>query len=64
MQGFDYQKAREVLQIPENYNVEAMFVIGKKGKKKDLPKELREKEVMSDRKPLNQIVFEGNFNER
>src|SRR3989338_5072942 len=29
MQGFDYEKAREELNIPEGYNVEAMVAIGK-----------------------------------
>lgn len=64
MQGFDYDKAREAFSISDNYSVECMIVIGKKGDKEELPEPLREKEVMSDRKPLNEIVFEGNFDER
>lgn len=61
MEGFDYQKAREVLEIPELFQVEAMIVIGKKGNKEDLPEGLREKDVPSIRKPLSEIVMEGKF---
>jgi len=62
--GFDVIKAREVAKVPYDYEIEIMIAVGKKGKKEDLSEELRKKEVMSDRKPLNQIVFEGNFHER
>lgn len=64
MQGFDYGKAREIFNISDDYNVEAMIAIGKKGSKENLPNELQEREAMSDRKPLSQIVFEGKFNEQ
>tara|TARA_Y100000034_G_scaffold131791_1_gene193326 strand:- start:1016 stop:1588 length:573 start_codon:yes stop_codon:yes gene_type:complete len=62
--GFDLNRAKEVANVSDDYEVEIMIAIGKKGKKEDLPKEMQEREVMSDRKPLNEIVFEGNFNER
>ena len=61
MQGFDYEKARKVLLIPEVYNVEAMATIGKRGKKSDLPAELQEREMPSQRKPLKEIIMEGKF---
>ena len=61
MQGFDYEKAKKELNIPEGYAVEAMLAIGKKGRKEDLPKELQEKEMPSTRKPLKDIVMEGTF---
>lgn len=61
MQGFDYDKARQVLRVPEGYTVEAMVAIGKPGKKEDLPERLREREVPSGRKTLAEIVFEGVF---
>ena len=63
MQGFDYEKAREDLEILEDYNVEMMFAVGIPGKKEDLQKELQEKENPSDRKQLKEIVFEGKFKE-
>jgi nitroreductase len=62
MQGFDYDAIRKVLQIPESYNVEAMIAIGKPGDKEKLPPEIREKEVPSQRKPLNEIISKGVFN--
>jgi hypothetical protein len=41
--------------------VEIMIAIGKKGKVEDLPEPLRARETPSDRKPLEEIVFEGKF---
>jgi len=61
MEGFDYDKAKEVLGIPDDYQVEAMCAIGKRGKKEDLPADMQEKEAPSDRRPLKEIVFEGKF---
>ena len=61
MEGFDYDKARKLLQIPDNYDVLAMVAIGKRGKKEDLPKELQEREAPSQRKKLKEIVMEGKF---
>jgi nitroreductase len=61
MAGFDYSKAKTELGIPDNYNVEMMIAIGKPGKVEDLPEPLREREKPSDRKPLEEIVFEGKL---
>jgi nitroreductase len=51
MQGFDYEKARKDLEIPDNFDVMAMIAIGKKGTKDQLPPQLQEKEYPNDRKP-------------
>jgi nitroreductase len=61
MAGFDYEKAREVLEIPDGYDIEAMIAIGKPGKKNQLPKDLQDREKPSDRKKLSEIVCEGKF---
>jgi len=61
MQGFDYEKAKKELGMPEDYSVEAMIAIGKRGRKEDLPKELQERETPSIRKPLKDIIMEGKF---
>ena len=61
MQGFDYDKAKEVLQIPEGYQVEAMIAVGKKGKKEDLTDYQQEREFPSARKSIGEIVMEGAF---
>ena len=61
MQGFDYEKAYELLNIPEDYEVLSMTVVGKKASPDTLPDELREKEVQSDRKPISEIAFKGSM---
>lgn len=61
MEGFDYQRARQELGIPENYDVMAMIAIGKRGSKENLPPKLRDMEFPNNRKPLNEIVMEGKF---
>ena len=61
MEGFDYEKARKTLQIPEDYDIECMIAIGKKGKKETLSKELQERESPSSRKPLRELIMEGTF---
>ena len=61
MAGFDYVKAKTELGIPDDYNVEMMIAIGKHGKVEDLPEPLQARETPSDRKSLEEIVFEGKF---
>ena len=61
MQGFDYDKARTALKIPDGYEVCAMIAIGKRGNKDDLPENLRAMEFPNDRRPLKEIVTEGVF---
>jgi nitroreductase len=61
MQGFDYEKARMNLEIPDNFDVMSMIAIGKKGPKENLPLELQNKEFPNNRKSLNEIVMEGLF---
>jgi nitroreductase len=40
MQGFDYERSRADLEIPDNFDVMAMIAIGKKGLKDNLPLQL------------------------
>jgi nitroreductase len=61
MQGFDYDRARSTLNIPDVFQVEAMIAIGRPGKKEDLPQSLQEREMPSGRKALAEIVMEGKF---
>lgn len=61
MQGFDYASIRKALNIPDSFTVEAMIAIGKPGDKEALPQEVKEKEVPSTRKPLEEIVSKGAF---
>ena len=61
MEGFDYDRARMAFKIPEEYQIEAMFAIGKIGKKDDLSEKLRTRETPPDRKPIKEFVFENDF---
>lgn len=61
MQGFDYEKARTALEVPEDYAVAAMFAVGKPAPVEVLPEAMREREVPSGRKPLEEITCEGAF---
>lgn len=61
MEGFDYQKARTVLKVPAEFQVEAMAAIGKPGAKEDLPLGLQERETPSNRRALAELVTEGPF---
>jgi nitroreductase len=61
MAGFDYDRAKKELGVPDDYSVEMMIAIGKKGKIEDLPEPLQAREKPSDRKSLEEIVFEGKF---
>jgi nitroreductase len=61
MQGFDYARAKSELGIPDGFTVEAMAVVGKPGKKEELPPKLQERETPSDRRKLAETVFEGKF---
>lgn len=61
MEGFDYAKARLTLHIPDEYEVLAMFAIGKPGPKENLPPEIQAKEMPSPRRPIEEFAFEGIF---
>ena len=61
MAGFDYIKAAELIKLPVDHSIEMMIAIGHPGKKEDLSPELQKAEVVSDRKPLAEIMHEGSF---
>lgn len=61
MAGFDRDKARAELRIPDDYAVEAMIALGHPGNPDDLPDGIREREVPSGRKPIQEIICEGPF---
>jgi nitroreductase len=61
MGGFFADKAKTELNIPDDFEVNMMFAIGKPADKSVLPKKLQEVEVPSDRKPLEELIFEGEF---
>lgn len=61
MEGFDYEKTRIDLKIPDDYTVEAMVAIGKPGSLDVLSDEMQKKEKQSDRKNVEEVIFEGIF---
>ncbi|MDJ1434420.1 nitroreductase family protein [Halostagnicola sp. A-GB9-2] len=61
MAGFDYEQAAEDLDVPEEFEVEAMFAVGERAPPETLSEELQEREQPSDRKPLSEITFQGGF---
>jgi len=61
MQGFDYEKTRNNLKVPDDFDVMAMIAIGIRGPPENLPSNLQEKEFPNDRKELDEIMMEGHF---
>ena len=61
MAGFDPEKARQVLRVPDDFAVEAMVAVGRPGDPAELTPELREREVVSGRKSISEIAHEGVF---
>jgi hypothetical protein len=61
MQGFDYERARKELRIPDEFQLEAMAAVGRPGSKESLPEKLQARERPNDRRKLSDSVFEGPF---
>jgi hypothetical protein len=61
MVGFDMDRAFVKLHVPIGYRIEAAYAIGRKGNPAQLPEGLRSQEFPSDRKPLDELAFEGSF---
>ncbi|KOP65072.1 nitroreductase [Bacillus sp. FJAT-18019] len=59
--GFDHDLARETLQIPEEYVLHAVIALGYRGNISLLPESLKEREVPTGRRSLNELVYEGVF---
>ncbi|MWV42738.1 nitroreductase [Paenibacillus sp. HJL G12] len=59
--GFDRNKARQMLNIPENFELHAVIALGYQGDKSVLPEAIQQREVPNTRRPLNELVFEGKI---
>lgn len=60
--GLDYEKAYADLGIPDGFRIEMAVAVGRTGNPADLLTEfLLEREVPSDRLPVSQLAFAGNF---
>ncbi|MBV9106662.1 MAG: nitroreductase family protein [Verrucomicrobia bacterium] len=61
MEGFDYNRARTELRIPEEYSVEAMAAVGRPAPKEVLPEKLQARETPTPRRKIEDSVREGRF---
>lgn len=61
MVGIDMDKVRSELGVPDGFRIEAAAAIGRMGNLAALPEKLQGREVPSDRKPLDEIAYPGNF---
>ena len=61
MQGFDHVKAKPALNIPEEFDPMIMIAIGHKAPTENLPDTLRERELPTPRKTVNELAFAGPF---
>jgi nitroreductase len=63
MEGFDYAKAKKMLNVPDDHEVLAMIAIGNPAPKETLPSpELIKIEVPSlTRKKIEEFIMEGSF---
>jgi nitroreductase len=61
LQGFDYERARTELHVPDDYAVAAMVALGRPGDPAELPAEMRTAETPSHRRPISESICEGPF---
>ncbi|MEM9581811.1 MAG: nitroreductase family protein [Pseudomonadota bacterium] len=61
MAGLNFDTAAQVLNLPERLKLEVGIAIGRQTRANRLPAELREREVPSNRMPLDQITFAGPY---
>ena len=61
MVGIDMDKARTELSVPDGFRIEAAVAIGRMGDPASLPEKLQAREEPSNRKPLEEIAYSGNF---
>lgn len=61
MEGFDYDRARSELAVPEDHEVEMMIAVGHPGAVADLPEKYRPREAPSSRHPMAGLSFAGRF---
>ena len=61
MAGFDFDKARVDLKVPDEFAIAAMFALGRPGDPASLPEQMREMEIPSGRRPVRESICEGVF---
>lgn len=61
MAGVEWERVRTELKVPGRFRVEAACVIGRVGSADVLHESLRGREAPSDRKPVSDFAFAGDF---
>jgi nitroreductase len=64
MAGFDKAKAREILHVPDEYELHAVIAIGYRGPKESLSERNLNREFPSSRNPVSDMVFEADFGQK
>ncbi|HEX8449825.1 MAG TPA: nitroreductase family protein [Allosphingosinicella sp.] len=61
LSGVEFDRAREVLGVPDRYRIEAAAAVGRIGDPATLPEKLREREVPSGRRAVGEFAFRGGW---
>jgi nitroreductase len=61
MAGFDYARAKTTLNIPDDFQVEAMAAVGRPGPISVLPEDFQARESPNTRRPISEVTFEGKY---
>jgi len=61
MAGFDYARAKTTLNVPDDFQVEAMAAVGRPGPITVLPEDFQARESPNTRRPITELVFEGLY---
>jgi len=61
MEGFDYDRAAQVINLPPDHEVRCMIALGVQGPREALPEPYRSREEPNDRQPVSAFSFEGRF---
>ncbi|MNO04609.1 hypothetical protein D3C81_2257070 [compost metagenome] len=62
MGGFDRERSQTLLEIPDDYEVQAVVAIGHQAARETLPEDLQAREQPSPRIPLQRLAAAGRFN--
>ena len=63
MAGYDIEKARKELKIPDDYEIVHIIAVGKPGDISVLDERMQKAEKPNDRKHVKEFVFRGQFKE-
>jgi nitroreductase len=61
MAGVEWERVQAELKVPARFRVDAACVLGKLGPHDVLDEKLRAREIPSDRKPVGEFAFAGDF---